>query len=237
MQNKKSFILHLDSLNVLDDLDNNQIAELFIAMRDYNLGKEVKLSGLMKAVFTSFKNQFDRDLDKYNAIVERNKINGQKGGRPKKQNNPLGFLETQRNPEKPKKADSDNDNDSVNGSDSKKEIIYNIYPNKCHSGRSTSKSKKKDLEKISKLLKEHSFEHLEKVINYYIEDCKKTNTYIKNFSTFLNNLPDIPEETQKKKFIRVWKFGQVPRDIPIEQWTHYYNQDKTEITKYKEVWK
>jgi hypothetical protein len=115
---RKSFILHLDSLEVLDDLSIEQKASLFDAIRDYNLGKEVKLSGLMKAVFTPFKNQFNRDNDKYESIVERNSINGSKGGRPKKskQNpkNPMGYLETQQNPTKPKKADNKNDNDNDN---------------------------------------------------------------------------------------------------------------------------
>ena len=73
--NKKSFIIHLDSLEILDDLDDKNIAELFRAIRDYNKYGETKLEGIMKAVFNPFKNQFDRDLDKYSGIVERNKSN------------------------------------------------------------------------------------------------------------------------------------------------------------------
>jgi hypothetical protein len=77
----------------------------------------------MKAVFTPFKNQFERDDEKYKSIIERNSNNGKKGGRPLTQinpNNPVGILETQQNPTKPKKADNDNDNknDSVNDNES-----------------------------------------------------------------------------------------------------------------------
>jgi hypothetical protein len=110
---KKSFIVHIDSLDVLEELTIEQAGQLFHAFRAYNLGKEVELTGLLKAVFIPFKNQFDRDLEKYNSIVLRNRENGAKGGKPKgTQNNPVGILVTQANPNKP-----DNDNDSKNDSD------------------------------------------------------------------------------------------------------------------------
>lgn len=130
---KKSFVLHLDSLDVLDDLTSEQKAQLFDAIRDYHLGKEVNLSGLMKAVFTPFKNQFNRDLEKYKSVSERNRANGKKGGRPnkaekqkdkenpKKPKKPTGLIQ---NPLEPKKPDSDNDSDNDNDSekDNEKDI-------------------------------------------------------------------------------------------------------------------
>lgn len=114
---KKSFILHLDSLEVLDVLTPEQTKELFLAFRDYHLGNEIKLNGLMKAVFTPFRNQFDRDSEKYEIIVERNKINGCKGGRPKKPKEPKKPTGLSGNPDKPKKADNDNDNDNDSKND------------------------------------------------------------------------------------------------------------------------
>ena len=118
---RKSFILHMDSLTVVEELTIEQKAELFQAIIDYQNGKEIILSGLMKAVFIPFKNQFERDNDKYSAIVERNKVNGAKGGRSKKpkepkttQKNPVGYLGTQLNP---KQADNDSDNDNDNDND------------------------------------------------------------------------------------------------------------------------
>ena len=116
---KKSFIIHMDSLDVLDELDIEQAGQLFHAFRAYNLGKQVELTGLLKAVFIPFKNQFDRDLEKYNSIVVRNRENGLKGGKPRQtQTNPVGILGTQTNPNKP---DNDNDNDSNNDSESDNE--------------------------------------------------------------------------------------------------------------------
>jgi len=96
---RPSIILHLDSLDVLDKLNDQECAELFRAIRDYNKGLELNLSSLVDIVFTQFKNQFDRDTQKYNNICERNKINGLKGGRPKTQKTQSVNLETQRNPE------------------------------------------------------------------------------------------------------------------------------------------
>lgn len=121
---KKSFVIHLDSLDVLDDLTAEQTQQLVFAWRDYHLGKKPVLTGLMNAVFKSFKNQFERDLEKYNNVIERNKNNGKNGGRPKTQanpKNPVGYLETQANPSKPKKPDnvSDSDSDSVNVNENK----------------------------------------------------------------------------------------------------------------------
>jgi len=109
---KTSFILHLDSLSVLDELSKDQVADLFLAIRNYNLIGKHNLKGLMKAIFVPFENQFIRDGIKYKKIVKRNTINGSLGGRPNnstKPKKPNGLIG---NPTKPKKADSDSDSDS-----------------------------------------------------------------------------------------------------------------------------
>lgn len=127
---RKSFILHNDSLNVLDILTDEQAGKLFKAIRNYQNGVPQELDFGINIAFVQFENQFKRDEEKYESVVERNKINGSKGGRPKNpkkpketQNNPLGFLETQNNQTEPKKADSDSKNDN----DSKKEIKEKVH--------------------------------------------------------------------------------------------------------------
>ena len=52
---KKSFILHLDSLDVIDELNDQQVAELFKAIIDYQKTGKTNLKGLMKVVFIPFK--------------------------------------------------------------------------------------------------------------------------------------------------------------------------------------
>jgi hypothetical protein len=118
MTTKKSFLLHIDSLDVLDHLTDEQCGQLLKAFKSYHSGDELELSPMLSIAFTPFKNQFKRDLNTYENVCNRNKINGMKGGRPRNPENPVGSLVTQRNPEKPKKPDSDNDSDNKKDSDS-----------------------------------------------------------------------------------------------------------------------
>ena len=124
---RKSFILYIDTLNVLDELTDEQAGILFKTIANTHRKKEIPdLDFGIKMAFLPFKNQFDRDNKKYVSICERNKKNGEKGGRPKKgnPNNPVGLLKTQRNPKKPKKADSESEseNDIDNKKDNKNKI-------------------------------------------------------------------------------------------------------------------
>ena len=77
------------------------------------------------------------------------------------------------------------------------EKIYAAYPSRCVvSNRSSGKcSKNKD--KIKKILKDMSYLNFIAIIKLYTEDCRESDTYMKNFSTFLNNLPDINEFNKK----------------------------------------
>ena len=106
----KSFLIHLDSLDVLDELDGTddekliQAGKLLHAFRDYHLGKQSDFDIITKIMFSPFKNQFIRDGGKYQKTVERNRMNGRLGGRPPK--NPIKPTRTQKtqdNPVKPKK--------------------------------------------------------------------------------------------------------------------------------------
>lgn len=123
MSKRKSFIIHHDSLDVIDKLSDEQAGKLLKAIKAYQLGEDYELDLMTDLVFTPFKAQFKRDEEKYQKIVERNKNNGLKGGRPQTQekpeepNKPSGLSG---NPDKPKKADSDSDSDSK--SVSKKKI-------------------------------------------------------------------------------------------------------------------
>lgn len=70
------------------------------------------------------------------------------------------------------------------------ERIYKIYPTTCPM-RGTSLGKcKKDKERIKKLLKDYTEEQIEYIVKKEVED-KYGKAYMQNFSTFLNNFPDI----------------------------------------------
>jgi len=79
-KDKKSFLIHIDSLDVLDDLTNEQAGELFNAIRLHQIGEEIELKGVVRVAFSPFKNQFKRDDEKYQLTCKRRAEAGAKGG-------------------------------------------------------------------------------------------------------------------------------------------------------------
>jgi len=79
--------------------------------------------------------------------------------------------------------------------------IYNLYPTKCFiNGRAITKGKKcKD--KIKTLLnKSETKESLEAKIKWILKTRKRDGIFLSDFTTFLNNLPDLDFEPPKNKF-------------------------------------
>lgn len=182
---KESFLIYKSFYEPIKALSDEQIGRLFRSLFDYQINNiDCRESDILMA-FLFFKNQFVLDERKYEKIVERNRNNGSKGGRPKNPDNPMGS----------KKADKEKEKGNDNEKEKEKiEEIYNSYPTRCVvGGRSTGKSAKTK-DKIKTLLKTTSSDKLVDTIKWYVEDCKKTNTYMMNFSTFLNNIPEIPDE-------------------------------------------
>ncbi len=119
---KNSFVIYHEYRTVLEDLTDAQVGKLFRAIFDYEIdGIEPAFSGSLKIAFKFIKKDLEINKTKYNEICERNRINGQKGGRPNNPKNPVGYLETQENPKKPKKPDNDNDNEDDNDNENDNE--------------------------------------------------------------------------------------------------------------------
>lgn len=116
---RQTFIFYRDWLNALKDMPDNIRLEMYDSITSYALDGEIpELSPLAKVAFSFVKPQIDRDIDKYNKVVERNRANGKLGGRKPKRTqnnpkNPLGFLATQKTQVNPKNLDNDNDNDII----------------------------------------------------------------------------------------------------------------------------
>lgn len=71
------------------------------------------------------------------------------------------------------------------------EEIYKMYPTKCpNRGVATGKCSK-DKARIRTLLKTKSAEEIKQSITQYLEDCRISGQYLKNFGTLLNNLPEV----------------------------------------------
>lgn len=149
----KSFILYQEYKKHIDLLSLEQSGKLFKAIFDYNDGIEYDLEPIIKMAFSFIKADLDRNKEKYNNIVERNKINGSKGGRPSKDNKPTGLSGNQ---DKPKKADNDdvnvNDSESKNKNDSKNELPIFINKNLLDDFAEVRKKLKKPLTEKAKEL-------------------------------------------------------------------------------------
>jgi hypothetical protein len=137
MTDKKSFILYQDYEDQLNLLSDQDAGILFKALFRYNKGLDVSLNGEIRMAFAFIKATLDRDKKKYDARIERSRINGLKGGRPNNnattsdtQNNPVGFSETQNNLTEPRKPDSDNVNVSDSVSVSVSDNVILSYDNK-----------------------------------------------------------------------------------------------------------
>lgn len=111
---RKSFVFYKDWRDAIKDLPDEVRLEVYDCIMGYAFtGKVEGLKPMVSIAFNFIKPMIDRDTEKYMSIGERNKANGSKGGRPKK--------ETQNNPTKPsgfsgnpKNLDNVNDNDNNN---------------------------------------------------------------------------------------------------------------------------
>lgn len=118
---KNSFLIYLDYEEQFNLLTDEQIGQLMRAIMKYEKTRELpQLEGMLKMAFSFIKTQLDRNREKYEKQCEKNRENGKKGGRPKKQEvkkkpkKPNGF---EKNPTKPKKADNDNEDDNDKDND------------------------------------------------------------------------------------------------------------------------
>jgi uncharacterized protein YlbG (UPF0298 family) len=118
-KNKKSFILYCDQQGVFnklpDEIAGKLIKHIFAYVNDENPPCD---DLLLSIAFEPIKTQLKRDLVKYEDYIEKQSVNGSKGGRPKKANE---TQKTQAFFEEPKKADTDNVTDNDNDIENVKE--------------------------------------------------------------------------------------------------------------------
>lgn len=111
-KDKKSFILYCDQQGLFsqlpDDIAGKLIKHIYAYVNDENPKCE---DLLLNIAFEPIKLQLKRDLVKYDHYIDKQRVNGLKGGRP---NKPKETQETQAFLDKPKKADNDTDTDTDN---------------------------------------------------------------------------------------------------------------------------
>jgi hypothetical protein len=87
-------------------------------------------------------------------------------------------------------------NNNINISSNNKDDInqlMNLYPTRCFiDNRSTNRSVF-NRRKLIALIKKNGVETCKQIITAYLDDCKKTKTYVKNFATLINNFPSLDD--------------------------------------------
>lgn len=100
-ENKKSFVAYSDWGETFNELSNEDagklVKHLFNYVNDLNPESD---SEMVKMCFIPIKQSLKRDLRKWDNYIDKQKLNGLKGGRPKKTQITQAFIS------KPKKADS-----------------------------------------------------------------------------------------------------------------------------------
>lgn len=82
------------------------------------------------------------------------------------------------------------------------DYLYSLYPSKCPTKNKSNGKGASDKIKIRSLLKTMPKEELEFTIKAYVQQCTENGEWMKNFSTFLKNLPDMgycKEEEQQQE--------------------------------------
>ena len=153
------FICHDDYYDRLKRLSNEELGNLFRQLMLYHAGRNDEMGdfiGVEGIAFDFIASDIDRMEEKHDAISETNRINGLKGGRPKKQPEPE---ETDENRQKPTETDENRtkpykDKDKEKDKDIK-EILFDrfwaAYPR--HEGKQNARKAFDKLKPDEDLLK------------------------------------------------------------------------------------
>lgn len=121
---KDSFILYLDQQTVFETLTDEQAGQLIKKIFEYEkTNKFPEMNQMLKIAFIPIMQSLDRNREKYENVVERNKNNIAKRWENKDTKNTTGktgIRKNTKNTDNDNEYDSDNDNESVSDNKEKK---------------------------------------------------------------------------------------------------------------------
>lgn len=115
--NKKSFILYYDSVEIFNELSDEEAGQLIKAICNLQTNGEMPTDKTIRMLLLPFKNQFKRDIEKYEKVCERNKRNASS----RSQSHPMDASGNDMDAY----SDTDSDTDSDSGKDTVTNIPYN----------------------------------------------------------------------------------------------------------------
>lgn len=197
---RDGIIIYVQQYEAIKDLSQSDKGLLLDAIFHYHITGEVmqELPPMVLMAFTFIRTSIDSNTRKYEAIVERNRENGKKGGRPRNPNNPsepkkpTGLKKTQanpNNPSEPKKADTDTDTDTVKDTKTKTVSIDDLFSN----------------ENI--LLKPIVSEWIayKKEIKDPYKTVRGMKAFVKELQKLSNNDPKVAKEITERSMANNWK--------------------------------
>lgn len=197
-EGKNSFVLYKDIIETVKKLPPEKQGKLFMTILEYVNDENPEIDDIViDLVFTPIKQSLNRDLQKYEAVCHRNKNNGKKGGRPKKEkpNKPTGLIE---NPKKPKKADSDSDSDNESDIDIDNDTFYNIEKLKKVYLKDELLTKAIISNKENRI---NDLQHLEKRLEEFNTICFETGKKLRtwpDYTSHFRNWNKLKKEVNKK---------------------------------------
>jgi len=84
-EEKKSFILYIDTLDISDHLSDKKLGKFFRAIINFQKNKEYELPKDLILVFELFKKQFIRDENEWNKVLKAKSLGGKKSAEIRKQ--------------------------------------------------------------------------------------------------------------------------------------------------------
>lgn len=119
---KDSVIFYQAQVKICKEfLTNEQFGRLMAALFELDDGGDPEVDDDIAMAFAFMSLQQRLDREKYNKMVERNRKNGAKGGRPKKNpQNPNGFFKN------PNDNDNENENDNENGNEQIHDSVFSL---------------------------------------------------------------------------------------------------------------
>jgi hypothetical protein len=176
---RKSFILHKDSLEILDKLSDEQAGKLFKAIKKYQNGEDqIDLDFALDLVFTNFLNQFKRDEEKWLKVRGDRIEAGSKGGKQKVAN----ASKTKQKVANVAVSVSDSVSDNVNESVNNNFLLNNQFEEFWESYKPihTSKGSKQEAKIVFlKALEKNSFDEIMAGLNDYMNFCHSKGSYTK----------------------------------------------------------